>query len=210
MKSILTIAVLSTLGLSTGAVSAAPRSDVATVISATPVYERVSAPRRECVTEQVASYDERRIARPATGAYVADPRPVSGAGALFGAIVGGVIGHQFGNSPHGTSNATAAGAVIGGLIGNDIEAKNGGGAVYSSGYRRAAYYDVERVPVSRDVQRCYVVQDYRNEVRGYDVHYRYHGRDYQTRLDYDPGPSLPINVEVRPSYRAPAPSYNRY
>ncbi len=214
MKTVLTIAVLSTLGtlgLSAGTVSAAPHSDVATVISATPIVERVAAPRRECVTEQVTAYDERRVRRPVREEYVADSRPSSGAGAVLGAIVGGVIGHQFGNSTGGRDHGTAAGAVIGGLIGNSIE-RNGGntGDRYDSGYSRAAY-DVDRVPVTRDVQRCNVVSDYREVVRGYDVRYNYHGREYMTRLDYDPGPTLPINVEVRPSFRAPVPSYsNRY
>jgi uncharacterized protein YcfJ len=209
MKTVLTIAVLSTLGLSAGAVSAAPHSDVATVISSTPVLERVAAPRRECYTEQVTSYDERRVARAVREDYVSESRPGSGAGAVLGAIVGGVIGHQFGNSTGGRDHGTAAGAVIGGLIGNDMERTGGGSDRYDSGYRRAGY-DVERVPVTRDVQRCNMVSDYREEVRGYDVRYSYNGREYMTRLPYDPGPTLPINVDVRPSYRAPAPSYNRY
>ncbi len=204
MKTILTIAVLSTLSLSTGAVSAAPHRDIAKVISATPIVERISVPRRECYAQQVTAYEERRVVRPGPE-YVSAAAPASGAGALFGAIVGGVIGHQFGNSPHGTRNATAAGAVIGGLIGNDIEQSNS-----APGYRRAAYA-VERIPVTRDVERCRVVQDYRDEVRGYDVRYRYHGREYTTRLAYDPGPTLPINVVVRPDYRGPVPSYaDRY
>ena len=207
MKTVLTIAVLSTLGLSAGAVSAAPHSDVATVISATPVVERVSAPRRECFTEQVTAYDERRVRRPVQQEYAAESRPSSGAGALLGAIVGGVIGHQFGNSTGGRDHGTAAGAVIGGLIGNSAERGSNDG--YDNGYRRTAY-EVERVPVTRDVQRCNVVSEYRDEVRGYDVRYSYNGREYATRLAYDPGPTLPINVDVRPSYRAPAPAYDRY
>ncbi|MBL0122666.1 MAG: glycine zipper 2TM domain-containing protein [Betaproteobacteria bacterium] len=215
MKTILTIAVLSTLGLSAGVVSAAPHNDVATVISSTPVYERVAAPRRECVTEQVTAYDERRSRRPIREEYVPESRSSSGAGTVLGAIVGGVIGHQFGNSTGGRDHGTAAGAVLGGLIGNSME-RNSGGDRYDAGYSgngsysRAAY-DVERVPVTRDVQRCNVVSDYREEVRGYDVRYSFNGREYMTRLAYDPGPTLPINVDVRPSYRAPVPSYsNRY
>ncbi len=191
---------------------AAPHNDVATVISSTPIYERISAPRRECATEQVTTYDQRRVRRPVQQEYVAEPRQSSGAGALLGAIVGGVIGHQFGNSTGGRDHGTAAGAVIGGLIGNGIENSDSGTRYdrYDSGYRRASAYDVERIPVTRDVQRCNVVNDDREEIRGYDVRYSYNGREYTTRLAYDPGPTLPINVEVRPSYRAPASSYNRY
>lgn len=222
MKTVLSVAVISTLGLATGAAIAAPYSDVATVISATPVYERVSAPRRECAIEQVTTYDERRVRRPVQQEYVADsrvePRQSSGAGAVLGAIVGGVIGHQFGNSTGGRDRGTAAGAIVGGLIGHGIESGENGSSYdrsgrydrYDGSYRRASAYDVERVPVTRDVQRCNVVSDYREEVRGYDVRYSYNGRQYTTRMDYNPGATLPINVEVRPSYRAPAPSYNRY
>ena len=221
MKSILAAAVLSTLGFAATA-TAAEYGDVATVISATPVYERVSSPRRECFNEQVSAYEERRVQRGYPDSYgesrrfvdTRETRESSGAGTVLGAVIGGVIGHQFGHSSGGRDRGTAAGAIIGGLIGNDIE-RNGGGRGYSdsnyrdSNYRRAAY-DVERVPVTREVQRCNVVNDYREEVRGYDVRYRYGNREYSTRLAYDPGPTMPVNVEVRPSYRAPAASYNRY
>ncbi len=223
MKSILAVAVLSTLGLGATA-SAAEYADVATVISSTPVYERVSAPRRECFNEQISTYDERRVRRVQPDSYNESRNYVSsgssrentGAGTVLGAILGGVVGHQFGNSSGGRDRGTAAGAVIGGLIGHSIENDNRGSGSYSdSGYRdsnyRRAAYDVERVPVTRDVQRCNVVNDYREEVRGYDVRYRYGNREYTTRLAYDPGQTMPVNVDVRPSYRQPSPSYgNRY
>lgn len=212
MKTILAMAVLSTLGLAATA-NAAEFGDVATVISTTPVLERVASPRRECVNEQVTAYDERRVRRVEPD-YNGEARSYSnagesrgiGAGTVLGAIIGGAIGHQFGNSTGGRDHGTAAGALIGGLIGHDAESRNDG---YDGGYRRAAY-DVERVPVTRNVQRCNVVNDYRDEIRGYDVRYRYGNREYTTRLAYDPGPTLPVNVDVRPSYRPAAPSYNRY
>ena len=202
MKTVLTIAVLSTLGFSAGA---APHRDVATVTSTTPVYERVSAPRQECYTEQLTSYDERRVRPQYRQEYYSESRQNSGAGAVLGAIVGGVIGHQFGNSSGGRDRGTAAGAVIGGFIGNDIERSNNGYDRYDNGYRRASAYDVERIPVTRDVQRCNTVSEQRDEISAYDVRYNYNGREYVTRLSYDPGPTIPINVDVRPSYRAPLP-----
>ncbi len=221
MKSVLTIAVASTLGLAAlpAVVSAAEYGDVATVISATPIVERISVPRRDCRVEQVATYEERRVRSVQEPVY--DNRSYSegrssGAGAVLGAIVGGVIGHQFGNSSGGRDRGTAAGALLGGVIGNSIERDNGGyreyggyNRAYDNGYRRTAY-DVERVPVTRDVQRCQTVSEYREEIRGYDVRYRYHNREYTTRLAYDPGPTMQVNVDVRPSYRAPAPVYDRY
>jgi uncharacterized protein YcfJ len=182
------------------------------VISATPIVERVSTPRRECFTEQVTTYDERRVRRPVEDRYVSDSRS-SGAGTVLGAIIGGVVGHQFGNSTGGRDHGTAAGAIVGGLIGNSIENDSTRSDSNDSGYRRASsrsYAEVERIPVTRDVQRCNVVPESREEIRGYDVRYRYNGREYMTRLDYDPGSTMPINVEVRPTYRAPERSYNRY
>ncbi|MBL8512978.1 MAG: glycine zipper 2TM domain-containing protein [Betaproteobacteria bacterium] len=210
MKRMLTVAVLSTLGVGAMTVQAAEFADTAQVISATPIYDRVSSPRRECVNEPVTTYEERRVRREYPDAYrenrdyrsSSNDREGTGAGAVLGAIIGGVIGHQFGNSSGGRDRGTAAGAVLGGVIGHQIE-KDGNNEYRStdSPYRRSRY-DVERVPVTRDVQRCNVVNDYREEVRGYDVRYRYNGRDYTTRLSYDPGPTIPVQVEVRPAYRA--------
>jgi uncharacterized protein YcfJ len=204
------VAAMSAVGLlSVGAsltASANQYGDVAQVISSTPIYERISVPRRECYTEQVAAYEERRSSRVVyEDQYRYRENRGIGPGTVLGAVIGGAIGHQFGNSSGGRDRGTAAGAIIGGLIGNDAE---------NNGYRRASspreYVEVERVPVTRDVQRCQTVADYREEIRGYDVRYRYHGREYSTRMNYDPGPTLQVEVGVRPSsYRQPAPSYSR-
>ena len=216
MKTVLTVAVLSTMGLAAGVASANDYGDVATVISATPIYDRVSTPRRECYTEQVTSYDESRVRRPVQENYYSDSRGSSGAGTVLGAIIGGVVGHQFGNSSGGRDRGTAAGAIVGGLIGNSVERENaryGDGYGYNNSYRRASAYDyaeVENVPVTRNVQRCNVVAESRDEIRGYDVRYSYHNHEYTTRMSYDPGPTIPVNIDVRPSYRSAVPSYNRY
>jgi uncharacterized protein YcfJ len=205
------VAAMSAVGLlSVGAsltASANQYGDTAQVISSTPIYERVSVPRRECYTEQVAAYEERRSSRVVyEDRYRESYRENRGIGpgTVLGAVIGGAIGHQFGNSSGGRDRGTAAGAIIGGLIGNDAE---------NNGYRRASspreYVEVERVPVTRDVQRCQMVADYREEIRGYDVRYRYHGRDYTTRMDYDPGQTLQVEVGVRPNHRHPTPSYSR-
>ena len=206
MKKLLTTAVLSALGFmggSGGFVMAAQYGDVGTVISATPIYERISTPRRECRNEQVAAYEERRVVRPVEDRY-SEPSSGIGAGTVLGAILGGVIGHQFGNSSGGRDHGAAAGAVIGGLVGNQAEREN------ESGYRRSSVVEVDRVPVTRDVQRCRTVADYREELAGYDVRYSYNGREYTARLSYDPGPTIPLDVGVRPAERSrsqPVPSY---
>lgn len=206
MKKISAAAVLSALAVAgfAGAAAAQPTTDVAQVISSTPVYERVATPQRECWTEQVTAYEERRTVRPGQEVYQ-ESRP-SGAGTLLGAIVGGAIGHQFGNSSGGRDRGTAAGAVIGGLIGADAE-RNSGGYVRTS----RDVVEVDRVPVSRDVQRCRNTSQVRDEIVGYDVRYNYNGREYVTRLAQDPGPTLTVDVAVRPRAPSnqPVPTYRR-
>jgi len=107
----------------------------------------------------------------------------TGAGAVVGGIVGGVLGHQIG-SGRGNDAATAAGALIG--------ANHAAANSYRSG----------RV-VEREVieTRCETVRDARYESRleGYDVTYRYQGRLYQTRTNYDPGKRIRVRVEVTPA-----------
>jgi len=103
------------------------------------------------------------------------------AGTLLGGLVGGVVGHQIGRGS-GNAIATGLGAVVGASVGNNIARANAGQQV---GYQ----------------QRCTVVNDVHYEQRpdGYDVTYRYGGRIYRTRLPYDPGPRLLVNVNVAPA-----------
>lgn len=53
------------------------------------------------------------------------------------------------------------------------------------------------VPVRRDVQRCRTVEQQTEVIQGYDVRYRYNGREYVTRLPSDPGDRVPVNVNVQ-------------
>jgi len=191
-KSILGAAIASTLVAASGpALAQQTYGDVARVISSTPIYDRVSEPRRECRTEQVTAYEQRRSVREAPP----EPRESGGigAGTVLGAIVGGVIGHQFGGSSAGRDHGTAAGAVIGGLVGNQAERDA------DSGYRPAGRdVIVDRVPVTRDVQRCDTVADTTERIVGYDVRYEYNGREFRARMPFDPGNQIAVNVEVRP------------
>lgn len=193
MKQPIALAALLAAAALPPAALAGPYRDIATVTAVTPVYQRVSAPREQCWTEPVTVYETRRVAH-REPAYGPDAGP--GAGALVGAIVGGVIGHQFGNSSGGRDRATAAGALVGGLIGHDAERQ--------PGYSRTRYEDV-RYPVTREARRCRTVEATREEIAGYDVRYRYHGRDFVTRLAYDPGPTLEIDVTARPADPRPQP-----
>ena len=120
---------------------------------------------------------------------------------MIGAIIGGVIGHQFGGSSGGRDVGTGVGIAVGGLVGNQIDntpATAPGYAPQAIGPARVDY-----VPETRTVQRCRTVYDSRDEVTGYNVAYRYQGRDYTTRMAYDPGATMnvQVNLAVEPARR---------
>ena len=165
--------------------------DSARVVSVTPVYERIPVAREECWNDQVRGYEERRVTRSDTGAAI-------GPGTVLGAVVGGVVGHQLGHSSGGRDRGTAAGAIVGGLLGNQIDRQN----------VEPQSVEVERVPVTREVERCRTVNEVREATVGYDVRYEYRGREFTTRLPRDPGRMIPVRVEVQPvepGYDAPPP-----
>jgi uncharacterized protein YcfJ len=179
-------------------------SDTAQVVSSQPIYERVSVPRQECVNETVTT--DRRVVSPGYQDAQYQPAPSGertvGAGTILGAVIGGVVGHQFGNSSRGRDHGTVAGVIGGGILGNVIENNQ---PTYT---QPAAPARVDYVPETRNVQRCQTVYDNRDEVRGYNVTYRYQGRDYSTRMNYEPGPTLNVRVNLAPEItRVPAPRY---
>jgi uncharacterized protein YcfJ len=98
------------------------------------------------------------------------------AGAVIGGIAGGLIGHQFG-SGSGNTAATIAGTIGGAAVGSEVARRQGDGRV----------------------ERCRTISDYSERVIGYDVTYRFQGREFATRLPYDPGPRLPVHVTVAPA-----------
>ena len=161
--------------ISSGSAWASDFVDTAKVISSTPVYERVSEPKQECWNETVSS----------TG-VVAKSAPVeerSIGGALIGGVVGGVVGNQVGQGT-GNTVATAAGAIAGAIIGDRV-ANQG-----------AAQTQTTQVPQTRQEQHCRQVENYRDVVSGYNVTYRYNGRDVATRLPYQPGDTVQVSVGV--------------
>jgi uncharacterized protein YcfJ len=115
--------------------------------------------------------------------YVESPNPNVGAQTVLGGIIGGVIGHQIGHG-HGNDFATIAGATVGAAVG------------YSNASRRYG-------PQAREetVERCDVRYEHTTEERidGYRVTYEYNGREYTTRLPYDPGERIKVRVAVAPA-----------
>jgi uncharacterized protein YcfJ len=184
-------------------------SDTAQVLSAQPIYERNSVPRQECSNETVTT--DRVVPSQGSG-YVAAgyqqpaqaapaPERTIGAGTVIGAIIGGVVGHQFGRSSGGRDVGTGVGVVAGGLIGNQIE--NSPPANAATGVAQGGPARVDYIPETRTVQRCRTVYDSRDEVTGYNVAYRYQGRDYATRMAYDPGATMRVQVNLTPDAGAP-------
>ncbi len=138
----------------------------AQVVASVPVYETINEPRRECWTESVG-YETR-----------SQPGGSSSGSAVLGAIAGGLLGATVGKGD-GRVAAAAVGAATGAVVGDRW---NAGGARHES--------------YPRQVERCRVYDDYRRMITGYDVRYRFEGREYTTRLPYDPGPWLNLNVHV--------------
>lgn len=177
------------------------RSDIATVISARPVYDRYASQgyeRQECWDERTNAYDDGyyrdsngRLYRNGTG------RDSNANGTLIGALIGGALGNQAGKGD-GRKAATIGGAVIGGMVGNNIDRNHD------------AY---EYRDNSGTVRRCRTVVDDNgpnDQVEGYDVTYRYAGQTYHSYTSYRPGRTLRVVVDVRPQDSNRVGYDNRY
>lgn len=96
------------------------------------------------------------------------------AGTVVGAVVGGLLGSQIGGGS-GKKLATVAGAAAGGYAGNKVQ---------EDMQRNDTYTTVER--------DCRTVQDRHQKVIGYDVRYKLGDEVDVVRLDYQPGPTIPV------------------
>ncbi|MDP1924276.1 MAG: glycine zipper 2TM domain-containing protein [Thiobacillus sp.] len=165
----LNTALIAALFAASGAAQADRRLDDemtvrAPVVASVPVYDIVNEPRRECWTET-------------TGYETQTYRNASGpGGAILGAIAGGLIGSTVGKGD-GRVAAAAVGAATGAVVGDRW---NGRGVT------------TESRPTQ--VERCAIHDDTRQVLIGYDVRYRFNGREFMTRLPYDPGEFLKLNV----------------
>jgi uncharacterized protein YcfJ len=189
---------------------AADFTDSARVISSTPIYERVSEPKRECWTETVQ----------------AAPRERSMGGAVMGGVAGGLLGSQVGSGNGRTvatgagavagavagdrianpdSNRSATGAVVGGVAGALLGSQIGGGtgnkvATAAGAIAGAVIGDRVANPDyqarSEQVERCRDVQTSREVIKGYSVTYRYNGQDITTTLPYQPGETVRVGVSL--------------
>lgn len=148
--------------------------DFADVVHVEPLRRqvRVSEPVRECWQESV---------QPSEGPFSYN----NVGGTLIGGALGIAAGNQVGHG-RGKDAARIAGALIGGAIGYNVSVD-----------RQRQLYGSQ----SRTVERCDV--RYRDSVEertdGFEVTYEYAGRQYVTRMPYDPGERLRIRVDVSPA-----------
>ena len=126
-----------------------------------------SRPKIERVTESHQECDSAPAPQKSSSGSIVAP--------IIGGVAGGLLGHQVGQGS-GKTAATIIGAAGGAVAGSVIA------------YRSSAN--------SQPAQQCRTVETSREVVNGYEVVYRYNGRDGRTTLPYDPGAGGTIKVGV--------------
>lgn len=148
---------------------------------------------RAKVTHVEPIYHEIRVATPVRECYETRGQNNSGyhsyTGTIAGGIIGGVLGNQVGGGS-GKKVMTVAGTLLGGSVGRDVTHRN---QYRDQGYR----------------EQCHVSQryHYKRQIEGYDVHYRYKGRNYMTFMDHHPGKFIPVDVIAKPAYQSASRRY---
>ncbi len=174
-------------------------TDYAKVISVEPVYRRVAVnkPVRECWIEQrehTTVYNDGNRRNNSHQAH-------SSGQAVIGGLIGGAIGNQIGRhtgSRQGRVGATVAGAILGSVIANESPRRHRH-RHNNHGNRHGSHTVTESRPVEQCTTR--IEKQYRRDFKGYDVTYRYRGHNHTTRLQYDPGTRIPVNVSISPANR---------
>ncbi|MDD5384309.1 MAG: glycine zipper 2TM domain-containing protein [Gallionella sp.] len=204
-KSLLVLSLISLYG----SAFAADFTDTARVVSSTPIYERVTEPKRECWTETVQVAPKERsmggavvggVAGGLLGSQVGGGKgstAATGAGAVAGAVIGDRVSNP-------DSNRSATGAVVGGVAGALLGSQIGGGTGNKAATAAGGIAGVmigDRVanpdqPRTEQVERCRQVDSSREVIKGYNVTYRYNGQDITTTLPYQPGSTIRVGVSV--------------
>ena len=94
---------------------------------------------------------------------------------IIGGVIGGLLGHQVGQGS-GQTAATIVGAAGGAVAGTVIADRSNANA--------------------QPTQQCRTVESTREVINGYNVVYRYNGRDVNVALPYNPGSTIKVAVGV--------------
>ena len=167
------------------------RRDIATVVRVDERFADNGYLRQECWNERTNAYDSGYYRDQNGRLYRGDS---TANGTLLGALIGGAVGNQVGDG-NGRTAATVAGAVIGGMVGNKVDREHDSTGAYS-------YQDQ-----SGTVRRCRQVSDNGGRFGGYDVTYRYAGQNYHALMNYRPGRTMAVMVQVRPRFESVASRY---
>lgn len=153
----------------------------ARVISATPIYESYWYYRSRGDNSNQGHYNE--VCRIREIDVYEQGRGNGAAGAVIGGVIGSHIGASTGRDRESAVVGAIAGGVIGGVIGSEIDRST------TTTHRR-----IER--------ECdYYYQHERRELIGYEVRYRYNGRDFTMQTAQHPGRYVQLRIEVQPSLR---------
>jgi len=145
----------------------------ARVISASPIYRTINEPHKECWTE-TSDHRDHRDHDYETRGY----RNNNTGASIIGAIAGGLIG-----STVGKGNGKVAAAAVGAATGAVVGSRWNNGDRYSS--------------PPQQVERCRTTDHVRQVADGYDVRYRFEGREFQTHLPYNPGKWINLDANLR-------------
>lgn len=111
---------------------------------------------------------------------VAQSAPRNYLGAILGGVAGGLLGSQVGKG-NGRVAGAAIGAGVGAVTGHAIGNRHAGTVV-----------------ATQPVQRCQQMDSFQTVTTGYHVTYEFDGQRFSTRLPYNPGNQLRVNVAVSP------------
>lgn len=155
------------------------RHHYARVVHVEPVYETISI----AVPHQQCGHDRHHNR---TGHHR------SAAPAIIGGIIGGVIGNQFGGGS-GKTAATIAGALLGGAIAHDVSSDSNHGVHRNRHDRHFSGHGSHSYRRSHHRCETFYTYQYIEEIVGYRVTYRHHGRKYHARMDHRPGRRVRIS-----------------
>ena len=142
---------------------------VANVVGVSPITEQVNHPTQQCWTEQ------QQVTQVV-------PQQRNYLGAIIGGVAGGLLGSQVGRG-NGRIAGAAVGAGVGAVAGDAVANQN---------------RSDNTVTTTTPVQRCRQVDNFQAVTTGYMVTYEYDGQRFSTRLPYNPGNQLRVNVAVTP------------